>query len=357
LDVIAAADRDCSARAPGQRLARVLFLADTHLGFDLPFRPRVERRRRGHDFFRNTELALQPALTGEVDLVVHGGDLLYRSRVPPALVEMALAPLIEVAERGVPVYLVPGNHERSRIPVQLWSLHENLHLFDVPRTYLCPTPAGRIALAGFPFRRAARGHLRELVRQTRCDEAEADARLLCMHQVVEGSVVGAQSYTFRSGPEVIAGSEVPAGFAVVLSGHIHRAQTLTHDLQRRRLATPVIYAGAVERTSFAERLETKSYAVVTLSLAGDGRLVHVEAIPLPARPMVDLVLDQAELGDAPLTPYLRSRIAALDPDAVVRVHLRGATDWEARRAVTAPYLRSLAPESMNISLAILRPRE
>ena len=32
-------------------MIRVLLLADTHLGFDLPSKPRVERRRRGPDFF------------------------------------------------------------------------------------------------------------------------------------------------------------------------------------------------------------------------------------------------------------------------------------------------------------------
>ena len=74
-------------------LARVLLVADTHLGFDLPFRPKIQRRRRGHDFLANLERALQPALQGAVDLVVHGGDLFYRSKVPAALVDMAMAPL------------------------------------------------------------------------------------------------------------------------------------------------------------------------------------------------------------------------------------------------------------------------
>jgi len=63
----------------------MLFLADTHLGFDYPFRPRVQRRRRRPDFFRNYELALRPAHRREVDLVVHGGDVFYRSKVPPEL--------------------------------------------------------------------------------------------------------------------------------------------------------------------------------------------------------------------------------------------------------------------------------
>src|SRR5262245_37569040 len=50
---------------------RILLLADSHLGFDLPTRERVRRRRRGHDFLANYATALEPALAGEVDLVVH----------------------------------------------------------------------------------------------------------------------------------------------------------------------------------------------------------------------------------------------------------------------------------------------
>ena len=53
---------------------QVLLIADTHLGFDLPFRPKIKRRRRGHDFFANFQKSLLPALKGEVDLVVHEGD-------------------------------------------------------------------------------------------------------------------------------------------------------------------------------------------------------------------------------------------------------------------------------------------
>ena len=48
-------------------VVRILFLADTHLGFDFPFRPRIRRRRRGPEFFANFKKALQPALTGDID--------------------------------------------------------------------------------------------------------------------------------------------------------------------------------------------------------------------------------------------------------------------------------------------------
>jgi hypothetical protein len=44
---------------------RVLFVSDTHLGIDMPTRPRVTRRRRGEDFFRNFERALAVARGAE----------------------------------------------------------------------------------------------------------------------------------------------------------------------------------------------------------------------------------------------------------------------------------------------------
>ena len=126
---------------------RLLFLADTHLGFDLPMRPRVERRRRGHDFFANFDRALQPALEGEADVVVHGGDLLYRSRVPATLVQRAFQPLKRVADTGVPVVLVPGNHERSKIPFSMLGIHEGIHIFHRPGTFVLDVGGARLALA------------------------------------------------------------------------------------------------------------------------------------------------------------------------------------------------------------------
>lgn len=337
---------------------RVLLVADTHLGFDLPFRPRVQRRRRGHDFFANFERALLPALQGEVDLVIHGGDLFFRSKVPAALVEMAMTPLVRVAEQGVPVYLVPGNHERSRIPLHLWAAHPNIHIFDEPRTFLCSLEQGSIALAGFPFARRVRGQFADLVRQTGLEGVTADFRVLCMHQAVEGAQVGASNYTFRDGVDVVRGKDIPKGLSAVLCGHLHRAQVLTHDLSRRPLAAPVIYPGSVERTSFAERNEDKGYMVVHFGPLGQGRgqLVDVSFRPLPARPMVTLTLQPGKTGEASLTDHLAGQLAALDPNAVVRLQLNGPNSARAREVLTAAYLRELAPPSMNISLAPDRRR-
>lgn len=116
-------------------LLHILFLSDTHLGFDAPERPRIQRRRRGEEFFRNYRRTLDSAHASGSDLVLHGGDLFYRSRVPDSLVAKVFKPLLEIADRGLPVILVPGNHERSQIRTTLFELHPNIHIFDRPRTY------------------------------------------------------------------------------------------------------------------------------------------------------------------------------------------------------------------------------
>ncbi len=332
---------------------RVLLVADTHLGFDLPFRPRIERRRRGHDFFANLERALEPARNGDVDLVVHGGDLFYRSKVPPALVEMAMAPLVRVAGTGIPVYIVPGNHERARIPLHLWTAHPNLHIFDRPRTLLYSGAKGSIALSGFPFARTVRDRFPVLVRQTGWEDGPDLPRLLCMHQTVEGAQVGVNDFTFLSGPDIVRGRDIPAGLSAVLCGHIHRAQVLTHDLNRRPLAAPVVYPGSVERTSFAERAEQKGYMILTIepSARQGNVLAEISFVSLPVRPMVSLVFETTGLDDEALTTRLMNRLRSLDPDSVVRVQLRGLGTEKARKVLSAACLRRLAPPTMNIALS------
>jgi DNA repair exonuclease SbcCD nuclease subunit len=339
---------------------RILLLADTHLGFDLPVRPRVERRRRGHDFAANFQRALEPALRGEVDLVVHGGDLFDRSRVPAALVDIALAPLVRVAESGTPVYLVPGNHERARIPLHLWSAHPNIHIFDRPRAFLHSGRHGTVALVGFPFARRIRDRFDDLLHQASAAVSPADRRLLCLHQTVEGAQVGPGDYTFRSGPDIIPGQALPAGFDAVLSGHIHRRQVLTHDLSRRVIAAPVVYPGSIERTSFAERDEEKGYTIVTIQPPGSDAPLQVVFEPLPVRPMVSLVLEPAAADRGAVVNLLVSHLRALDPDAVVRVQFRGPNADASVNTLSAACLRRLAPPTMNVDLArpvFNRPRQ
>ena len=212
-----------------------------------------------------------------------------------------------------------------------------------------------MALAGFPFHRRAGEQFERLLYQTGYRDVVADIKLLCLHQAVEGAQVGPSGYTFRRDAGVIPGRLIPHEFAAVLSGHIHRAQTLTHDLAGRPLAAPVIYPGSIERTAFAERFENKCYVKLRI-IPGNGpsgKKVDIKYIKLPARPMVVLALDGRGKQIKSLTEEMGGRLNDLDPDAVVRVDVRGPLEEGVGEGLSAAWLRSLARPSMNVSLGRL----
>ena len=338
---------------------RILFLADTHLGFDLPQRPRIDRRRRGHDFFANFELALQAALSERVDFVLHGGDLFFRSRVPPSLVQRVFMSIKRVADAAVPVFLVPGNHERSRIPYPMLALHPNFNVFDRPRTFSAEAGGMRIAFAGFPYHRHdVRTAFPDLLRQTGWSEQGADINLLCVHHCFEGATVGPHDYTFRYSNDVVRLAEVPPSFAAVLTGHIHRHQVLTKDLEGRPLGVPVLYPGSIERTSFAEKDEPKGYMMLEVGKAeqSGGILRQLEFRQLPTRPMVVREMHVNGKSGSTLESEIREIIDGAPDEAVLRLRMHGQPDDCARATMSAHSLRALAPTTMNLEAVLVDER-
>ena len=110
-------------------MLRIVFLADTHLGFDYPVKPRIKRRRRGPDFFANFRQVLEYARQTRPDIVLHGGDLFFRSKIPPKIIDLVYGDLFDFAGEGIPLLIVPGNHERSILPASLFLNHPNIHIF------------------------------------------------------------------------------------------------------------------------------------------------------------------------------------------------------------------------------------
>ena len=330
---------------------RILLLGDSHLGFDLPVRPRIDRRRRGRDFLANYAAALAPALAGEVDLVVHAGDVFDRPTIAPAVAYEALDPLRRIADRGVPVFIVPGNHERSRLPHARFASHPNVRIFDRPRTFAATVRGTTIALSGFPYeRRDVRTRFAELVEQTAWRRERAAHRVLCMHHCVEGATVGPVGFTFTTAADVIRASDVPRDFAAVLSGHIHRHQVLTTDPSGRPLETPVLYPGSIERTSVAEIGEPKGFMVVRLGTSVGEPRASWEFRRLPARPMVRKELIADRMTAAALDSAIRETVAAAAADAVVSIRIVGALSDAQWRVVSTARLRAIAPATMNLEI-------
>jgi DNA repair exonuclease SbcCD nuclease subunit len=249
------------------------------------------------------------------------------------------------------VVLVPGNHERSALPYPLLASHENLHVLDQPKTVELGFDGTRLAIGGFPCERDdIRDRFESLVADCGVLDSDADIRLLCLHQTVEGSRV--KGYTFRSSADIVRGRDIPAGIAAVLCGHIHRSQVLTQDLAGQRLAAPVLYPGSVERTSFVEREEAKGYLILELEADGaiGGRLARWVFHELPARPMFAVTINSSGLRPAELERKIRDGFADFADGAVVQLRVTGVLEPGAEEVIRAENLRRLHPPSMTVTL-------
>ncbi len=333
--------------------ARIVFFADTHLGFDYPVKPRLERRRRGPDFFANFQRVLDYARETRPDVVLHGGDLFFRARVPQMIVDMVYSDLYEFAGEGIPVVIVPGNHERSILPVSLFLNHPNIYVFDKPRTIVIEVEGSDIYLSGFPCqRKSVRDEFPALLKESEWELGDGVCKLLCMHQAVEGAKVGPSDYTFRKGHDVIRRRDLPKDAVAVLSGHIHRRQILGKPAGKSEQHPPVIYPGSTERTSFAEKDEKKGFYEIELSKINEDSwgIQQLKFIELPARSMEDLSLE-GWLSPDKLNGFLRQKLGEMDPDSIVRLRCDPQLDPQVKSKITGKFLREIMPETMNFQFS------
>ena len=263
---------------------RVLHLTDTHLGAHLGVLGHEPLWHRSQDHERAMARALEPALTGQVDLVVHSGDVFQRSRPPPAA-RAAAVRLLQSAARVVPVVVMPGNHDRHGLRGSIPNGLPGLHVVDAPARF----EFGGVALAFVPFRGDAE-HWAASARKAVGPGADA----IVAHQAFDGARV--PGLTFRAGRQrdTVAERQIPRGVPHVLCGHIHPRQVSRFE------RSTVVYPGSTERTSFTEAPQTKGYAIWEW-----GRTVRWRFVDLPTRPMVVL----REEGD----------LARVEPGSLVRV--------------------------------------
>ncbi len=327
---------------------RIILVSDTHLGIDLPVHPRIRRVRRGEDFFNNFSAVLNYARTHNADFLVHGGDLFFRSRVNQGLINRTYQMLYDIAGRGIKVLLVPGNHERGNLPSSLFLSDVNIHVFDRPRSFTFMKENHRVVFCGFPFQKDdIRKNFKVCLRATGWSALKAPVRFLCLHQVVEGATVGPKNFCFLKGEQTIAMKDLPPQFTAVLAGHIHRAQILHRNGISKYHRLPVIYSGAIERTSYAERYEQKGFYDLRIRLDSSGKIVYraLDFLQLPTRPMEQVLLP-LNLNRQELSSYIESQVRYLHPRSIVYFHCISGIKTAKPVIPDAAQLRCILPAEM-----------
>ncbi|OYR46860.1 DNA double-strand break repair protein Mre11 [Halorubrum sp. Hd13] len=278
-------------------MTRVIHTGDTHIGYAQYHSP-VRRQ----DFLDAFEAVIDDAIDGDVDAVIHAGDLFHDRR--PELVDLmgTISVLRRLDDAGIPLLAVVGNHESTR-GGQWLDLFERLGL--ATRLGDEPTVVGDTAFYGLDHVPVSR---RDDLDYAFADH-DADYAALVAHGLFEPF-----GYADWDTEEVLAESDVE--FDAMLLGDNH-----TPDVAEVS-DTWVTYPGSTERASASEK-EGRGYNLVTFdadAAGGDDR-VDIRRRALDTRPFVFVEVDLRE-GEGAARVREKVRQHDLD-DAVVLVDVTG----------------------------------
>ena len=340
---------------------RILHFADTHVGMERYGRVDAASgiNSRVMDYLRRLSDLAEYAITQKVDLVIFAGDA-YKTRNPNSTYRREFAWRIkEIADHGIPVVLVPGNHDLPAAPNRA----STIEIFDtlrVPGIHVLDHTSGvriietargaAIQIASVPYPYIAELTSQEEYRAVSLAELDniITTRLNTIiqdfaRQVRQRPDLPAVLVGHFSVDEAAAGSErnIMVGRDVMVSrsvlvddawdyvalGHIHKHQDLNKGAQ-----PPVVYSGSIARIDFGEEREPKGWVLVELR-KGHAEYEFIPHYQRPARRFVTLDCDcrkQDDPMDGILKLIVRKQDEGIIQDAIVRLRLRLTAEQDAQ---------------------------
>ena len=278
------------------------------------------RQKRADSIFENFQNIVRYALDAEADLFFHSGDLFNKYYIPREKLDELISPFLDLVRAGTRVLIIPGNHERSEFPFDLFHGIKGLYVFDRPKSLSFTLDGYSVGIAGFPYIRedSNRTFLNALW-ETEYEDLRSDFNILLTHQAFDQAIVGPGGFIFRPGrSDTVTRSTVPADFEYVAAGHIHRYQILHHP-QKPQLR--FVYPGSIQKMSFAEMCEDKGFV--------EGEAIHdrIETcfIPLPSYDMEMVEIDAAGLSVEECEDASKSQFWRFSEDVVICFKLIGGT--------------------------------
>ncbi|NIW44020.1 MAG: exonuclease subunit SbcD [Gammaproteobacteria bacterium] len=332
-------------------MVKILHFADAHINMANYGRqdPETGLPMRVMDFLESLDTIVTAAIKEKVDLVIFAGDA-YKDRNPaPTFQREWGRRIMRLANSGIPVVLLVGNHDLSPSLNRAHALEEfntleidNVIVADAPKFYgpddLWGLPLQLICLP-WVSRSGMVAHLdlsigksEEIYEQLEekignvIDEwlEESDPELpvvLTAHASIQGAVYGGERTVMLGKDLVLSGSLVKdSRLDYVAMGHIHKPQDLNKGSH-----PPVVYPGSIERVDFGEAKDEKYFVVAEVEKGNTTyQWREIEGI----RKFIDrsLVLESNEN----VTQQIRQVLPSLEEmeGAVVRLSLEYPRDWE-----------------------------
>lgn len=250
---------------------RALFAADVHVGNTLPFARRVNAAGFAacSDRLLDTldvldQMAAYADANGIGDLWFIG-DLLDKRLLDGATLKYAMEKILSIADRGMRIRLIPGNHEAQDAAASMYTLRvfegvrPEIEVWDAESS----AELGGVWFRGVPYKPDEVA--RETVSRVR-DSQNGAPTVLLLHQSLVGGKVG----TWVN-PHGLNDTDL-AGFLAVLAGHFHTPQAIS-------IAPLRMYLGAPVQHNFGDAGEERGFWDMTFTTAGVERTMVRTASP------------------------------------------------------------------------------
>jgi exonuclease SbcD len=324
---------------------KLLHLADIHIGMENYGRldSNSGLNSRVVDFLRRMSQTIDLALEKEVDVCIFAGDAYKNQRPNPTYQREFARRIKRLANAGVPVLLLVGNHDMASADRAASSL-DIFGVLDVPGVIVADREAVhqitcrrgqplQVAAIPYPQRSRLLAHaqfqnmtLEQLDREVgrligdNIADLAADVSsrpdipaVLAGHFSVSEAKQGSEQSVMIGRDVVVLKSLLanPAWDYVAL-GHIHKHQELNGGQH-----PPIVYPGSLERIDFGEEGERKGFVMVDL-VKGQAAW---EFIPVDARRFVTIRIDVTG-SDDPMTDILDELAQHRLEEAVVRLIIK-----------------------------------
>jgi DNA repair exonuclease SbcCD nuclease subunit len=328
---------------------KLAHFSDTHLGYRHLHRTDGRgRNAREQDFYAVFIAAIDKILELRPDAVVHSGDLFHGYHPPAAALGVALDQIARLRDADIPFVAISGNHSTPRVAAtdhvfELLNRFGGVHAVHAePRAI----KVGDLSITAVPHCND-RAQLRDWIVSSKPDSG-ARFNVLVAHIGLDGlgHVGSSEAGSVELDGETL---EAVASYNYIALGHLH-------EFDRPRMNA--VYAGSLERLTWADKARRKGIAIVDLAAdpLDDGYLTleRVEGrlhLTLPAVDGSEVANLTEAIVDAGQRDDLDGSVVRL-PITEVTVEALGAID---RHKVIAAFDRclhfELDPQFVNASAA------
>jgi DNA repair exonuclease SbcCD nuclease subunit len=298
------------------------FFADSHLGY----RAKVKNNSKGinvrvQDGYDALKEITRGILTSDVkiDAVIHGGDFAHTSQPSVRDITVGNFYLRKLAEAGIPVYGVGGNHDSSDIRA------------DLPAVAAFHDPERKIHMVYEPYKKfeIADGVMLHAMSHHGLHEGDAPEINVSSDVInvftTHGAAIDPKNQTLlrcidSPREQIIPVEMITEGmFNVNLLGHYHSRYAVGNEVLN------TWYAGSAIRRGFTDEPGQRGWLLVQIEPNGK---VTVTPKDIPQRPQFDLpIIDAADLNLSEIMDLLENNIertVGLDAEPMVRQRIKNA---------------------------------